>query len=338
MLSQVRHRGGVFLGVVVLLIALIAYAPATNAAALEKVTLRLGWVMKGEYAFLFTGKEKGIFAKHSIDIDIREGNGSVAAMQSVATKNDTFGYSGGPPFFLSRSKGMPITMVAVILERDPQVLLSWPDAPVRKPQDIEGKSIILTPGDGFQPLWPALAAAFHIDRSKVKEVIVGISARAQTFLQRKALVQPDYVTNTVFPLEEKAGVKFVKLYLADIGWGTLNNGIFAHADTIKENPDLVRRFVAAALEAYEYTAGHVDIATDIMAPKLGGQSRTVVRQQIEATIQLAHTKRTAGRPLGWSDPEDWKDSLKLMAAGEYLKPNEIKGIYYYFTNAFIPHQ
>lgn len=320
------------------LAAAIAATPVTTAVAKDKVTLRLGWIMKGEYAFFFTGKEKGIFDKHNIDVDIREGKGSVAAMQSVANKYDTFGYSGGAPYLLSRSKGMPIKMVAVMLQKGPQVLLSWPDKPVRAPKDLEGKSIILTPGDGFHALWPAFLAGNNIDRGKVKEVNLGVDVRGRAFLQRQADVSPEYVTSAVLPLEEKAGVEFVKLYLADLGWDTINNGIFVHEDTIKENPDLVKRFVAAALEAFAYTAKNLEEATEIMQPKLGGQSRTVVRKQIEATAALAHTQRTAGKPLGWSHPDDWKDSLDLIIKGGHVKPNEIREVEYYFTNDFIPNK
>lgn len=333
MIRNTLRRVLAFEFVLVLLVLLAAGAPTTRAA--DKVTLRLGWIMKGEYAFLFMGKEKGIFDKHGIDVDILEGRGSVAAMNAVANKQDTFGYSGGPPFFLSRNRGLPIRMVAVMLQRDPQVLLSWPDNPVRTLKDLEGKSIILTPGDGFHALWPALTAAHNIDRAKVQEIVVGVEARAQTFLQKRALVTPEYVTSAAFPLEERAGAELVKLYLADIGWGTVNNGIFVHEDTIRDKPDLVRRFAVAALEAFDYTAKNIDAATDLMQPRLGGQSRAVVRKQIEATVRLAHTKRTEGKPLGWSHPEDWKDSLNLMARGGQLKPIEIRGIYYYFTNEFI---
>lgn len=317
------------------LVVLLA-AGGLGAAPADRVTLRLGWVMKGEYAFLFLGKERGIFEKHGINVEILEGKGSVAAMQAVATKNDTFGYTGGPSFLLSRSRGMPIKMVALVLQQGPQVLLSWPENPVRTPKELEGKSIILSPGDAFHSLWPAFAAGNNIDRSKVKEIVVGPDVRGQTFLLKRADVTPEFVTSAVYPLEEKAGVEFVKIWLGEIGWDTISNGIFAHEDTIRENPDLVRRFVAATLESFDFAAKNIDLATDVMVPKLGGQSRAVVRKQIEATVRLAQTKRTKGKPLGWSAPEDWKDSLSLMAKGGQMQTTEARGVYFYFTNEFIP--
>src|SRR5262249_9034824 len=96
-----------------------AAAPATK----DKVTVRLGWVMKGEYGFLILGKEAGIFDKYGLDVEIGEGKGSTAAMQAVAQKQDTFGYTGGAGYLIARSKDMPIKMTAVMLQKGPQVLL-----------------------------------------------------------------------------------------------------------------------------------------------------------------------------------------------------------------------
>src|SRR5438477_12187 len=128
-------------------------APAAPAAK-DKVSVRLGWVMKGEYGFLIVGKEAGIFDKYGLDVDIGEGKGSTAAMQAVAQKQDTFGYTGGSGYLIARSKDMPIKMTAVMLQKGPQVLLSYPDSPVRSPKDLEGKSMVLSPGEAFSSLWP----------------------------------------------------------------------------------------------------------------------------------------------------------------------------------------
>ncbi|MCL5075823.1 MAG: ABC transporter substrate-binding protein [Chloroflexi bacterium] len=311
-------------------------APTPTPKAKDKVTVRLGWVMKGEYAWLFAAKEKGFFDKYNLDVDVLEGKGSTAAMNLVANKSDTFGYTGGAAYIIAVSKDVPIKMVALFLQKGPQVILSYPDKPVRTPKDLEGKSIILSPGEGFSTLWPAFAAGTGIDRSKVKEINVGVEARQATFLQKKADVSPEYITSAVYPMEVKAGVEFVKLFLGDLGWDPVNNGIFTHEDVIKEKPDLVRRFVAASIEAFDWTAKHLDEATEIMVPKLPGQSKTVIRKQIEATASLAHTKNTEGKPTGWMSEKDWERSIELLKMGGSIE--KAKPAKDYFTNDFLPKQ
>lgn len=303
---------------------------------LDAVSLRLGWVAKGEYAFIYAGIEKGIFKKYGIDLTLSEGRGSLLAMQLVASGSNHFGYTGGAPYYIARTQGMAIKMVAVMLQSDPQVLLSWPDDPVRRLNDIEGKSIILTPGDGFTPLWPTIAEARRIDRAKVKELSVGFDARAQLFLAKQATVLPAYITNEVYPLEEQTKTTFVKIRLANYGWGTLNNGLFTTEKMIAENPDLVRRMVAAMTASFNWAADNPRLAAAIMAPRLPGVPLPVVVRVVKATAKLAHTGLTQGRPLGWTHAKDWQRSLEIVSRGGVLKSSDIRPVEEYFTNAFIP--
>lgn len=303
---------------------------------LDKVSLRLGWIAKGEYAFIYAGLEKGIFKKQGIDLAIDEGKGSLLAMQLVASGSNQFGYSGGAPYYIARTQGMPIKMVAVMLQTDPQVLLSWPDNPVRKLRDIEGKSIILTPGDGFTPLWPTIAEAQRIDRKKVTELSVGFDARAQLFLAKKADVLPAYITNEVYPLEYQTKTTFVKIRLANYGWGTLNNGLFTTDRMIAENPGLTRRMVAAMTSSFNWAADNPRQAAAIMAPRLPGVPLPVVANVVKATATLAHSGLTRGRPIGWTDARDWQRSLEIMTRGGVLKPSDLRPVDDYFTNVFIP--
>jgi len=303
---------------------------------LDAVSLRLGWVAKGEYAFIYAGIEKGIFKKYGIDLTLSEGRGSLLAMQLVASGSNHFGYTGGAPYYIARTQGMAIKMVAVMLQSDPQVLLSWPDDPVRRLNDIEGKSIILTPGDGFTPLWPAIADARRIDRSKVKELSVGFDARAQLFLSKQATVLPAYITNEIYPLEDQTKTTFVKIRLANYGWGTLNNGLFTTEKMIAEDPDLVRRMVAAMTASFNWAADNPRLAAAIMAPRLPGVPLPVVVRVVKATSKLAHTGLTQKRPLGWTHAKDWQRSLEIVSRGGVLKSADVRPVQEYFTNAFIP--
>ena len=54
------------------------------AQASDKVRLRLNWMYYGSHAGFALGKDKGIYEKHGIDLDIRSGNGSGSAHRLVA--------------------------------------------------------------------------------------------------------------------------------------------------------------------------------------------------------------------------------------------------------------
>ena len=65
------------------LMALTLAVGTANAA--DKVSLRLGWTYGGMFAPIYLGIDKGFFSDAGIDLDVREGKGSVPSATSVAT-------------------------------------------------------------------------------------------------------------------------------------------------------------------------------------------------------------------------------------------------------------
>src|SRR5262245_21372543 len=89
-------------------------APAPAAAQpppIEKITVRFGWVWKGEFAYYVVAKETGIFQRYGFDVEFGEGRGTPSALNPIANKQDTFAYSGNVGYLLLRSRGMPVKMV-----------------------------------------------------------------------------------------------------------------------------------------------------------------------------------------------------------------------------------
>src|SRR3546814_6103716 len=82
-------RSHIAAGLGAVLLAGAAAVPAPAVAA-DKVTLMLNWYVYGEHAPFYYGKEKGIYAKQGIDLDIQEGRGSAVTTQAVAAKTATF--------------------------------------------------------------------------------------------------------------------------------------------------------------------------------------------------------------------------------------------------------
>jgi NitT/TauT family transport system substrate-binding protein len=300
----------------------------------EEVTLQLGWIEKEEYAFLYSGIENGFFEEQGIDLKIQTGDGSSVAMTTVSEGRAEFGYTGGPSFFVARSEGLPLKMVAMFLQQSPSVILSWPETPVDDLKDLEGQRFILTPGDGFTALWPACAERNDVDQSKVEGQSIGTEARAQAFVAHRSDAMPWFVTTSVAELEEQAGTTFESLSAVDFDCSILQNGLFTTDELIDSDPDLVKRMVAASTKSWDWTEKNPEKAAEVILERLPDYELEDVTQVVEATNELAHTEASAGKPTGWMAESDWQDSLELMEQSDQLsEPLEIDDLY---TNEFIP--
>ena len=108
-----------------LILALSALLIAVPAHAADKVTLMLNWYVYGEHAPFYYGKEKGLFAKEGIDLDIQEGRGSGTVTQVVAAKSVPFGYVDVPTMMRAAVKGAPVVAVGIALQTSPMSAMGF---------------------------------------------------------------------------------------------------------------------------------------------------------------------------------------------------------------------
>ena len=130
----------------VLIWTVLAAAPAKAA---DKVVLMLNWYVYGEHAPFYYGKAKGIFAAENIDLEIQEGRGSAATTQAVAAKTADFGYVDVPTMMRAAVKGAPVIATGVLLQTSPMSAMGFVEKNIRKPEDIKGKTVAITPADSM---------------------------------------------------------------------------------------------------------------------------------------------------------------------------------------------
>ena len=132
-----------------------------SASAADKVVLMLNWYVYGEHAPFYYGKAKGIYAAEGIDLEIQEGRGSAATTQAVAAKTADFGYVDVPTMMRAAVKGAPVVATGVLLQTSPMSAMGFADKNIRKPEDIKGKTVAITPAEFHDP---DLAAVLEEDR------------------------------------------------------------------------------------------------------------------------------------------------------------------------------
>jgi NitT/TauT family transport system substrate-binding protein len=133
----------------------------------------------------------------------------------------------------------------------------------------------------------------------------------------------------------RQGVPLVNFGYAQFGVNTTGLQIHTHEDTIKNNPDLVRRFVKATVRSFE--AAIADPMASIKAgQKVKADLETELSlEQLKVGISLMPSKATQGKPVGYLAPEDWEQTLSLMKLYMGLETNMTADKFY--TNQFVPN-
>lgn len=306
-----------------------AGAAAAQAAEVDRVKVRLDWLIRGNHAMFFVAKDKGHFKAQNIEMElIHKGNGSLNTMTLVGTNQYDFGFGDLPTLTVAKSKGVPVVGLVVVNQRSPMALVALKGTGLKAAKDVEGKLYGIQPSGSTAIFYQALMAANNVDRKKVTEVTVPVPYEA-FLLTRKVQVIPGYVDAEIPELEAKAGgVGSLEIVLgADHGYDLLGSGMLTSEKMIQEKPDLVRRFTRAYLRAFQDVINNPQEAVDILArnnPEVA-EKKDVMLKQLEADIKYTFTSEdTKANGLGWNPPRKWQAThdtlLRLNVTEKAVSP------------------
>jgi len=310
---------------------------ASTAFALDKVTLMLNWYVYGEHAPFYYGKEKGYFKDAGIDLEIQEGRGSATVTQVVAAKTVQFGYVDVPTMMRAAVKGAPVIAVGVALQTNPMSVMGFAEKNIRKPDDIKGKTVASTPGDSMSQIWPLFLKKTGLKESDFKTVSGDAVTKLNAVINGQADLLLGYVMDQSMKIKDATGKDVFPIKFADYGINLVSSGIIAHKDFVKENPDLVKRFMAAATKSVEEASKHPkDAAQAILnANPKGGRIETLT-QGFELTIPLYRDpsgKKSQPFDVTNNNMKDTVDVLVEYGGLEAKAKDEFKT---YYTNQYLP--
>jgi NitT/TauT family transport system substrate-binding protein len=327
-----------FVKVMIAVAALSVPLGGGPARAADKVVLLLNWYVYGEHAPFYYGKEKGLFAAEGIDLEIQEGRGSAVTIQAVAAKTVPFGYADVPTMIKAAVKGAPVVSPGVLLQKNPMSVMGFAEKNIRKAEDLKGKTVATTPGDSMSQIWPLFLKKAGLKESEMKIVSGDAQTKLNAVINGQADVLLGYAMDQSMKIKDATGKAVTPIMFADYGVNLISSGIIANKETLKDNPDLVRRFMSASTKAVE--AAEKDPAGAAQAilnanPKSG--KKETLQEGFELTIPLYRTDETKGRrPFQVTDTNMAESANLLVEYGgvDAAAKSDPKAFY---TREFLPN-
>jgi NitT/TauT family transport system substrate-binding protein len=313
---------------------------ASVAKSEDDVKLRLNWMYYGSHAGFAHGFTSGIYEKYGIDLDIRSGNGSSSAHRLVANGDSDFSYGSCGAMVDLASKGAPVKSIGVIDAMGTEAILVRPDAGVSSIQDLKGKEILTTANAGVNTFFPIVLANAGLSESDINITVVPDGALVSSYLEGSGGSVGILGGLDDKPAEIKAngGDQPVAFPYSDYGVNQVGYCIATHTDTIKNNPDLVKRFVQATMEAYAEAEANPDAAVDAMADIVGGSfaedaGKQQAREVLDVTLGILYSGANTDKVLGLNVASDWEGMVKLMK--EYNDLDAGANAADFYTNDFL---
>jgi NitT/TauT family transport system substrate-binding protein len=307
------------LGLVLLAIAAVALlgSKCTNTPKRDgqatKVKVRLKWLHQAQFAGFYTAKEKGFYAGQNLDVDLEPGGPDFPAVQMVTSGSDSFGVTGADQILLAREKGVPIVAVAVIYRKSPFCYFSLKSSGITKPQDFVGKKVGIKLGGNEELTYRAMINNTGVDTSKVTEIPVKFDMTP--LFTGQVIAWPGYSINEPIVAQEQ-GHEVNLIWPTDYGVNLYADTLFTSEAMIHDNPDLVKRFVAATLAGWNYAIDHQDEAVKFTLMQ---------SDQLKEGHEMAMMKASVGslrpdnQPIGSMEKNKWQEMQDLLLASGFMK-------------------
>jgi NitT/TauT family transport system substrate-binding protein len=312
--------------------AALTFGGAASAEAQDKVSLRLNWYLGGLHVPFYYGKDKGYYAAEGIDLTINEGRGSANTVQVVAAGSDTFGLADSSSVILTASKGADIKSVMSLLNTTGYSVVSLAEANIKTPKDLVGKKVAVTPGDPLGSLLLAVCKANNVDCGKIGMVQVDPAAKVVAVLEKKTDALLGGADDQYFLIKYK-GANPAAMRYADFGANIVGMTILTSGDTIKKNPDLVKRFVRATVKSWEEAKKNPNAAVDAAMKAKPDLNRQSTLDQLMVDIDLMDSKNSKGK-VGLGAQADWDQTLAILK--NYRELSTDKPWTAFHTNEFLP--
>lgn len=303
---------------------------AKSDDSLTDVSFVLDWTPNTNHTGIYVAKEKGFFEEEGLSVDILL-PGEVGSTQLIATGNADFGISYQEGMMMARSEGMPIVSVAALIQQNTAGYASPVEYGITEPKDFEGKVFGAVGSDLERAMMETIMKESGADIDQVEFKNIG---DADYFVAVERDVDFSLVYQGWTGIEaELRGKELNMVYLKDFS-DALNfyTPILAtNEKTIKDNPELVEKFIRAAVRGYLFAIDNPEEAAQILIDSEPDLDPELVKK----SQQWLSTKyQDDAAEFGIQETERWQKVNDFMVEHGIL--TESLEIDKAFTNQFLP--
>jgi NitT/TauT family transport system substrate-binding protein len=190
---------------------------------------------------------------------------------------------------------------------------------------MEGKVVGVQPESEF--MFRAFAAKNGIDLSKVK--ITHVKATVEPLMVGQIDFFSGWIVNQTYQIEQESakpdapptvkGKTWKAMRVSEWGIPSYTDVIFASAETLKKNPDLVRRYLRAVQKGTQYVIDHPGESAELLA-KFPGQIEDARKLAWRFKLQnpLMQSEDTQKHGLLWMNPAVWDQMIGYLKGGDQI--------------------
>lgn len=317
--------------------------PATGCGEKEETTgpgraqpfeLLLDYFPNADHAGIYAAEAAGHFRDVGLDVRIRQPSDPAAPIKQVAAGRVDLAVSYEPEVYRARDEGLRVISVAALVQEPLTSIISLPDAGIRSPEDLRGKTVG-TAGIDYQSAYlETILEEAGVDPEDVTERNVGFGLTPALLTGRVDAVLGAFWNYEGTELRlRRRDPRIIRM--EDAGVPAYDELVLvANEDALEERGDEIRRFIGALAAGTQDLERHSDRAIEGLLDANRDLDERLQREVVDVTLPLFLPPR--GKPYGWQEPQRWERFGEWMRERDLLErlPEPERT----FTNEYLPGQ
>ena len=246
--------------ILVLVLVPVVFSAAAVDPPLKKVSLMPIWKHQAQFAGYYVAREKGIYAKHGIDLTVLNGGGDLSAEQCLENGTADFAVLWLTTALQRYAAGSKLVNVAQIVRRSSMVLIAKKNSGIKTVRDMQNRKIGVWDNDLNLP-----ARLFFNKYGLHMKIVPGVQT-VNLFLRggidvASAMWYNEYHTILASGINPDELNVF---FLNEHGITFPEDGLYLLEKNYRRDPRLAEAFAKASLEGWRYAFNHPDEAIDIV--------------------------------------------------------------------------
>ncbi len=296
--------------------AFVSFGQA-QAADKKAMLVQYDWLLGNGQIGDIVAKAKGFFAEEGLDVNLGGGGPNAQTLPPLLTGQAMQAQMTSSQTILAHGAGRPVMLFACGYQITPYAYFSKPASPIRKPQDLVGKTIALNPNGR---LTLQIIMSLHgIDPNSVKTVTQGADMTALMVGHADAVT--GFLTNT--KALSVLGEDRVVMTAEDAGAQGYANAYLTTPEIFEAEQQSLVKFIRACGKGWGWAFENRKEAVDIMCDELPNLDREVEHATVDTVMNIAFGPDTKANGWGWFSNEKLQgqiDAFDKAKAFEARKP------------------
>src|SRR6516164_1765780 len=294
-------------------IAVACLASSVLQAQERELKFTLDFISLGRHAPWYVALGKGYYKEEGLNVTILPAKGTADAIHSVASGVTELGFIDIPSLVASGSAGGAIKIVAVNYQKPPYCVFSLnPGANVTEPKQLAGLEF----GSSTSSFLPRIVQAFMemngVDSKTLKVVNIDGAARVPMLAARKIPSIDQFLMSETAIRRAVTDAKPRCLFLGDFGLDIYSNSIGTTEEYLTKNPDVVKKFVRAALRGWQYALAHPQEAAQIQLQYVKALNPDIIAEELDILKRVAITPDVEKNGFGTVSMDKMKRTVDFM--------------------------